>query len=81
MRRCVMTTVTLNIQLDDKVKQAYQSQPAESRARLQKLVARMLQEFAESRPESLLAIMDEMSQEAEMNELTPEILADILGDE
>lgn len=76
-----MTIVTLNIQLDDKVKQAYQSQPAERRERLQKLVARMLQEFAESSPESLLAIMDEISQEAQANKLTPEILADILGDE
>ena len=76
-----MTTVTLNIQLDDKVKQAYQSQPAERLKHKQKLVARMLQEFAESRPESLLAIMDEMSQEAEASELTPEILASILDDE
>lgn len=76
-----MTTVTLNIQLDDKVKQAYQAQPADRQARLQKLVARMLQEFAESTPESLLTIMDQMSQEAEVNKLTPEILTSILDDE
>jgi hypothetical protein len=76
-----MTTVTLNIQLDDKVKQAYQATSEERRASLQKLIARMLQEFAESRPESLLTIMDEMSREAQAKGLTPEILDAILRDE
>ena len=40
-----------------------------------------LREFAKYSPQSLLALMDEMSQEARSKGMTPELLESLLADE
>ncbi|NHZ72125.1 MAG: hypothetical protein GWP17_03455 [Aquificales bacterium] len=69
-----MSVATIQIQLDNKTAQAYQSTPKDRRERLQKLIGVMLQEFTETTPHSLLLLMDDMSREAKATGLTPEIL-------
>lgn len=76
-----MGVATIRIQLDNKIARAYESTSSEQRERLQQLIGFMLQEFAESTPQSLLSLMDDMSQEAAAHGLTPEILDSLLEDE
>ncbi|MBK6711954.1 MAG: hypothetical protein IPG51_16715 [Chloroflexi bacterium] len=76
-----MGVATIRIQLDNKIARAYESTSSEQRERLQQLIGFMLQEFAESTPQSLLSLMDDMSQEAAARGLTPEILDSLLEDE
>jgi hypothetical protein len=76
-----MSVATIQIQLDNKTAQAYQSTPEDRRERLQKLISVMLREFTETTPHSLLLLMDDMSREAKARGLTPEILDSILKDE
>ncbi|MCA9872069.1 MAG: hypothetical protein H6659_04815 [Ardenticatenaceae bacterium] len=76
-----MGVATIRIQLDNKTARAYESSSQEQRERLQQLIGFMLQEFAESTPQSLLSLMDDMSQEAAAHGLTPEILDSLLQDE
>ena len=76
-----MGVATIRIKLDNKTARAYESSSQEQRERLQQLIGFMLQEFAESTPQSLLSLMDDMSQEAAAHGLTPEILDSLLQDE
>ncbi len=76
-----MGIATIRIQLDNKTARAYESSSQEQRERLQQLIGFMLQEFAESTPQSLLSLMDDISQEAAARGLTPEILDSLLEDE
>jgi hypothetical protein len=76
-----MGVATIRIQLDNKIARAYESTSSEQRERLQQLIGFMLQEFAESTPQSLLSLMDDISQEAAAHGLTPEILDSLLEDE
>ena len=69
-----MTLATITVQLDDRAAQLYQLTPERKRIQLRKLIGFLVQEFAESTPESLLTLMDEMSSEAEAKGLAPEIL-------
>jgi hypothetical protein len=76
-----MGVATIRIQLDNKIVRAYESTSSEQRERLQQLIGFMLQEFATSTPQSLLSLIDDMSQEAAASGLTPEILDSLLEDE
>lgn len=76
-----MPVATISIQVDSRTAQLYEATPEDKRARLRKLIGVLVTEFAESTPQSLLALMDEMSREAETNGLTPEILELILNDD
>jgi len=76
-----MPVASINIQLDDKSAQLYETTSEEKREQLRKLISFMVREFAESTPHSLLSLMDEMSREAEAKGLTPEILGTILSDD
>jgi hypothetical protein len=76
-----MGVATLHIQLNNKVVQAYQSSSPESREKLQKLIALLVQEFTESTPQSLLSLMEEMGQEAATKGLTESVLESLLQDE
>ncbi len=76
-----MAVATINIQVDDRAAQLYQSTPEDKRVRLRKLIGYLVEEFAESTPQTLLSLMDEMSREAEAKGLTPEILASILNND
>lgn len=74
-----MTVATIQIQLDDRAAQLYEVVPETKRRRLRQLIGFMVQEFTESTPQSLLTLMDEMSQEAAANGLTQEVLESILN--
>lgn len=76
-----MTTATISVPIDDKSAQFFQAAPPDKREQLQQLISYMVQQFAESTPESLFVLMDQMSEEARINGLTPEILDLILNDE
>jgi hypothetical protein len=76
-----MSVATISIPLDNRIVQAYNRAPRERQERLQKLIAVMVEQFADSSPQSLFTLMDEMSDEAARKGLTEEILASILQDE
>ncbi|MCB0123155.1 MAG: hypothetical protein KDE58_12960 [Caldilineaceae bacterium] len=76
-----MGVATITIQVDDQAAQVYESTSEDKRVRLRRLISFLVQEFAESTPESLLTLMDGMSREAEAKGLTPEILEMLLEDE
>lgn len=76
-----MTIATLRVPLDDRTAQALQTTAPEKKALLHQMIGYLVQQFVESTPESLFALMDDMSREAESNGLTPEALDAILRDE
>ena len=76
-----MSVTTISIQLDDSAAEAYHLAPIEQREWLRLLVNLLVQEFAKYTPQSLLAVMDQMSQEAKARGLTPEVLESLLADE
>ncbi|MBP7962716.1 MAG: hypothetical protein KBG20_03095 [Caldilineaceae bacterium] len=76
-----MTIATLRVPLDDRTAYALQTTSPEKQALLHQMIGYLVQQFVDSTPESLFALMDEMSREAEINGLTPEILEAILDDE
>lgn len=76
-----MTIATLRVPLDDRTAQALQTTSPEKQALLHQMIGYLVQQFVESTPESLFALMDDMSREAAANGLTPEILESILRDE
>lgn len=73
-----MALATITVQLDDRAAQIYHATSERKRIQLRKLISFLVQEFAESTPESLLALMDEMSNEAEAKGLAPELLESLL---
>jgi hypothetical protein len=70
-----MTVATIRLQVDDKAAQLFATVPADRRAQLSLLIGDLIEQFAESTPAALYALMDEMGQEAGRNGLTPEFLA------
>lgn len=76
-----MTIATLRVPLDDRTALALQTTPIEKKALLNQMIGYLVQQFVDSTPESLFALMDDMSREAKANGLTPEILESILSDE
>ena len=77
----IMSVATIQIQVDDNIIKAYETAPEARRQRLQALIGTMLQDFAETTPQSLLSLMDDMSREAKANGLTPDILDSLLQDD
>lgn len=75
-----MGVATITIQIDDQAAQFYESTSEDKRVRLRRLISFLVQEFAESKPQSLRALMDGMSREAEAKGFTPEILKSFLND-
>lgn len=76
-----MAITTVNIALNDKAAEAYRSAPLEKREWLEMLINLLVSEFAKYSPQSLLALMDEMSKEAQVKGLTAEKLELLLADE
>lgn len=76
-----MSVATIQIQVDDKIVKAYETAPEARRQQLQALIGTMLQDFAETTPQSLLSLMDDMGREAKANGLTPDILDALLQDD
>jgi hypothetical protein len=75
-----MTTPTITIPVDTETAQIYNEASEEEQQKIQLLMKVFLKDFIlPSR--SLDEIMDEASDEAERNGLTPEILESILNDE
>jgi hypothetical protein len=72
---------TVSIPLDGQAAEAYQLVPLEKREWLELLVNLLVREFAHYSVQSLLAIMDDMSREAQNKGLTPELLESLLADE
>jgi hypothetical protein len=76
-----MSISTISIPLAGTAAEAYRLAPLEKREWLEMLVNLLVKEFAKYSPQSLLALMDEMSQEARSKGMTPEILESLLADE
>ncbi len=76
-----MAITTVNISLNAKGAEAYRSAPLEKREWLEMLINLLVSEFAKYSPQSLLALMDEMSKEAQVKGLTSEKLELLLADE
>ena len=76
-----MTISTVRVQIDDRAAKLFASAPADRRAQLSLLIGDLIEQFANSTPATLFALMDEMSREASQNGMTLEILDGILGDE
>jgi hypothetical protein len=76
-----MTTATIRVQIDNRVAHLFAAAPADRRAQLGLLISDLIEQFAASTPNSLFALMDEMSREASRNGMTPEVLDTILSDE
>ncbi len=76
-----MSVTTMSIPLEGKAAEAYQLVPLEKREWLEMLVNLVVREFAQYSPQSLLALMNEMSREAQANGLTAERLEALLADE
>jgi len=76
-----MTIATLRVPLDDRTAQALQTTSLEKQALLYQMIGYLVQQFVDSTPESLFALMDDMSREAKANGLMPEILESLLRDE
>lgn len=76
-----MTTATIRVEIDDRAAQLFAASPADRRAQLGQFIGYLVEQFAETTPTSLLALMDEMSREARANGMTQEDLYSILRDE
>jgi hypothetical protein len=70
-------TQTITIEVDKEVADFYNSATSQSRQKLSAILNLKLRDAARPR-RSVIDIMDEMSQQAESNGLTPEILATLL---
>ena len=76
-----MTVATIRIQVDDTTAQVFAATPSEKREQLRRLIGYLIEQFAQSTPAALLALMDEMSQEAQDRGLTPAQLEILLSDD
>ena len=70
---------TITIEVDAEVAEFYHSASSQSRQKLSALLNLKLRDVARPR-RNVIDIMNEMSQQAEANGLTPEILATLLED-
>lgn len=75
-----MSVATVTIELDEKAAEVYTEASLEQRQKIQMLIGMLLRHF-ESSPQSLLALMSEISDNAQKRGLTPEILEQILSEE
>jgi hypothetical protein len=76
-----MGVTTISIPLEAQAAEAYRLAPLEKREWLEMLVNLLVREFVKYSPQSLLALMNEMSREAQANGLTPALLESLLADE
>ena len=72
-----MSVATINIPLDSEAARIYSSASVERRQQLQMLISTLVIEF-DTAPQSLLALMDELSDRAIARGLTPEVLERLL---
>jgi len=77
----IMNVPTINILLEGQAAEIYRHVSVEQQESLRRLINLVVQEFVKYSPQSLLAVMDTMSREAQAKGLTPEILASLLADE
>ena len=70
---------TIAIQVDEDIAREYNKIASEQRKRIDSLFIQLVQQ--ELKKISLMQIMDDISDQAERNGLTPEILESILADE
>jgi hypothetical protein len=75
-----MGVATINMQLDSEAARIYSSASVERRQQLQMLISTLLKEF-DTAPQSLFALMDEISAKAKARGLTPELLERLLNEE
>jgi hypothetical protein len=80
MELIIMNSTSVSIPLDDEASQIYTSVSIEQQQKLQRFVNLLVREI-ESKPDALLALMDDISTKAEAQGLTPEILEDLLDEE
>jgi hypothetical protein len=76
----MVTTATVNIQLDAEAARIYQQASKEEKRKMQILLSLWLREFGKP-SKSLRSLMNEISDKAQARGLTPEILEALLNDE
>ena len=76
----MVTTATVNIQLDAEAARIYQQASKEEKQKMQILLSLWLREFGKP-SKSLRSLMNEISDKAQSRGLTPEILETLLNDE
>ena len=76
----MVTTATVNIQLDAEAARIYQQASKEEKQKMQILLSLWLREFGKP-SKSLRSLMNEISDKAQSRGLTPEILEALLNDE
>lgn len=76
-----MTDATIEIPIKEDLARIYNEAALEDQQKIQRLLELWLRELNEPRIDSLLSLMDSISDEAMSNGLTPEILDDILADD
>lgn len=76
----MLTTATVNIQLDKEAARIYQQASKEDKQKMQVLLSLWLREF-DKPTKSLHTLMNEISDKAQKRGLTPEILETLLDDE
>ena len=76
----MVTTATVNIQLDAEAARIYQQASKEEKQKMQILLSLWLREFGKP-SKSLRSLMNEISDKAQARGLTPEILEALLNDE
>ncbi|MBS1250258.1 MAG: hypothetical protein MAG431_01850 [Chloroflexi bacterium] len=76
----MVTTATVNIQLDAEAARIYQRASSEEKQKMQVLLSLWLREFGKP-TKSLHSLMDEISDKAQLRGMTPEVLGYLLNDE
>jgi len=76
----MLTTATVNIQLDIEAARIYQQASTADKQKMQVLLSLWLREFGKP-TKSLRSLMNKISDKAQMRGLTPEILDTLLNDE
>lgn len=76
-----MTTLTLNLELDESLVLAYRQAPVTEKDDLRRLFERLLaNRFRKQAIEEMILHMDEIGREAEANGLTEDIVDEILAE-
>ncbi|HFE67149.1 MAG TPA: hypothetical protein ENJ93_07795 [Chloroflexi bacterium] len=71
-------SIAINIQLDEDAAQIYNRASEEKREKIRLLFSLWLREFEDT---TLRSVMDQISDNAEQRDLTPEILESLLNDD
>jgi uncharacterized protein (UPF0333 family) len=81
MRKIIMATTAITIQVDAEAAKAFASASPEDQRKIQLLLSLRLQDLTTAQGKSLQAVMDEIGARAGARGLTPAVLETLLRDE